>query len=705
MSELSAWVWPIERLGEALEALARSAGLQTAGTLASAAPAYGPETPRDEIVSWIDTACQQLGLEIESVDASGAEYLQMLRHAGPALLHHRLVWPHGVLLLLRASRRRAYLLAPDLRVHPVAFETLRTALYADLERPVAAEVQSMLRAAGIGERHGSRVGRSLVQRRLATQRFGGCWMLRQPPAGAFTTQLAQAQVPRRVLGMVAVFALLYGLEILGWTLIGRGALGGRLDTGWLLAWGLLLLASVPLRAAGHWLQGSLAIDVGVLLKQRLLAGALRMDVHALHRQGTAQLLSRVIESEALESQSLSGGFAALLAGIELSLAAWVLAQGAGGVWHAAMLLLWLAGTLLIAWHYHARLHGWTRLRLALTHDLIERMVGHRTRMVQKAPQHWHEDEDQRLEQYAGRSRALDRWSVGVMAGLPRGWVLFGLLGLAPAFITGGAQPTAMAIALGGVLLAYRALSAVVASLSILMRAAVAGEAITPLLVAAAQPQPPTLWLGDAPGSATSKVLLQARNLVFRHQARHEPVLAGCDLTIQRGDRLLLEGASGGGKSTLAALLVGLQAPESGLLLLEGLDRATLGEAWRRRSTAAPQFHENHVLCGSLAFNLLMGRRWPASESDLAEAEQLCRELGLGPLLERMPAGLMQRVGETGWQLSHGERSRVYLARALLQKSELVVLDESFASLDPETLDRCLRCALARAATLLVIAHP
>jgi ABC-type transport system involved in cytochrome bd biosynthesis fused ATPase/permease subunit len=112
-----------------------------------------------------------------------------------------------------------------------------------------------------------------------------------------------------------------------------------------------------------------------------------------------------------------------------------------------------------------------------------------------------------------------------------------------------------------------------------------------------------------------------------------------------------------------------------------------------------------VLTGTFAFNFLMGRHWPAHETDFATAEQVCRELGLGDLLERMPLGLLQMVGETGWQLSHGERSRLYLARALLQQAELVVLDESFAALDPDTLDRCLRCALARAPTLLVIAHP
>jgi len=78
---------------------------------------------------------------------------------------------------------------------------------------------------------------------------------------------------------------------------------------------------------------------------------------------------------------------------------------------------------------------------------------------------------------------------------------------------------------------------------------------------------------------------------------------------------------------------------------------------------------------------------------------------LGDLLTCMPAGLMQTVGETGWQLSHGERSRLYLARALLQEAPVVILDESFAALDPETLNRALRCVLKRASTLMVIAHP
>jgi ABC-type transport system involved in cytochrome bd biosynthesis fused ATPase/permease subunit len=101
----------------------------------------------------------------------------------------------------------------------------------------------------------------------------------------------------------------------------------------------------------------------------------------------------------------------------------------------------------------------------------------------------------------------------------------------------------------------------------------------------------------------------------------------------------------------------------------------------------------------------MGRRWPPLPEDLEMAEAICRELGLGDLLDRMPAGLEQPIGESGWQLSHGERSRLYIARALLQDADLVVLDETFGTLDPENLQRAMQCVLKRAPTLMVIAHP
>src|SRR5207245_11814137 len=98
---------------------------------------------------------------------------------------------------------------------------------------------------------------------------------------------------------------------------------------------------------------------------------------------------------------------------------------------------------------------------------------------------------------------------------------------------------------------------------------------------------------------------------------------------------------------------------------------------------------------TFAFQLRTGRSMRPKQEDMQEAEVICRELGLGELLDRMPAGLLQMVGETGWQLSHGERSRLFIARALLQGSEMMIFDESFAALDPATLRHSLCCVRRR----------
>jgi ATP-binding cassette subfamily B protein len=306
---------------------------------------------------------------------------------------------------------------------------------------------------------------------------------------------------------------------------------------------------------------------------------------------------------------------------------------------------------------------------------------------------------------------MDRTAAYLLALVPRGWLLVGLLGLAPAFVTGRSLEPALAVSLGGLLLAFTAFRKLATGLWHLAGAAIAWEQVAPLFQAAARPQvptPPALVPGpDSGGDTAGKPpVLEAHDLVFRYRSRGEPVLRGISLRLGAGERLLLQGPSGGGKSTLATLLTGLRLPESGLLLLGGLDRQTLGAAgWQRRVVAAPQFHDNHVFTGTFAFNLLMGRRWPPQPEDLAQAEALCHALGLTDLLHRMPAGLLQLVGETGWQLSHGERSRLFLARAMLQGAACLILDESFAALDPATLHQALRCVLERAPTLVVIAHP
>jgi ATP-binding cassette subfamily B protein len=304
---------------------------------------------------------------------------------------------------------------------------------------------------------------------------------------------------------------------------------------------------------------------------------------------------------------------------------------------------------------------------------------------------------------------MDRLAASLLAVPPRAWLLVSLVILAPAWIA-GSSPVSLAISLGGVLLAAGSLANLVAGIPSLSGALIAWRRVAPVFHAD-WPISPGSSGRSAPGMQNSVrpaalPVLLARDLTYRYPMRQRPALRDANLEIRRGDRLLIEGPSGGGKSTLVALLAGLRAPENGILRLYGLDRGTLGtETWRRSVALAPQFHENHLFSESLAFNLLMGRGWPPRPADLELALQVCIALGLEDLIARMPAGLFQQVGECGWQLSHGERSRVFLARALLQGAEVIIMDESFGALDPVTMQRSVQATLQWSPALVVVAHP
>jgi ATP-binding cassette subfamily B protein len=90
---------------------------------------------------------------------------------------------------------------------------------------------------------------------------------------------------------------------------------------------------------------------------------------------------------------------------------------------------------------------WTAARLTMTHALVERRVGHRTRLAQESPKRWHVAEDQELAAYVAASHRLDLTSAWLAAFLPRGWLVVGLLGLGPALVAG--HTTAASVAISG----------------------------------------------------------------------------------------------------------------------------------------------------------------------------------------------------------------------------------------------------------------
>ncbi len=700
-ARLDLLAWPASRVAEGLTVLAEQAGLPLAGNAAASLEAFAPEQLLER--DGIERAARALGLDGEPVDAKYPEVAAMLGGAAPALLRDASgtsFW----LLLGRVRRGKVTLLSPERERRSVPLRELRRAVCRRLEAPQAAELDAWLSSLGMSGRTRGRALKALLDERLRGETIGDVFMLRLPPSAPFLAQIRAARLHLDAIGLVAMHAALVLLGLGAWWLLGRGALQGTLERGWLWAWVLLSLTALAVRLRSSWQGGALAIGLAKLMKRRLLVGALRLDPSEIRQQGSGALLGRAMEASAIEGLALGAGLGAVLALIELALIVWVLVAGAGGRAQAASLLIMAVAVVFFAWRLHRRSTRWAETRRTITADLVEQMVGHRTRLAQQPPERWHDGEDEALERYLLESRELDRAGI-VLGAVTQLWLPIGLVGMAPGFVGTGSAGS-LAVAIGGVLLGASALGRISAGASHVAAAVVAWRQVAPLFhAAAADPGSTTLaaWHAETKGNGP---LLLARDLMFSYPGRPDPVVRGASVRIDLGDRILVEGPSGGGKSTLVSLLAGLRQPDSGLLLVDGLDRFTLGEdGWRKRVVAAPQYHDNHLLTESLAFNLLMGRCWPPAPGDLRDADETCRALGLGDVLDRMPAGLMQMVGEGGWRLSHGEQSRVFMARALLQGGRLLVLDESFAALDPATLERCLTTVLERAPAVVVVAHP
>jgi len=697
-------LWPLDGLAGALEQLAVRAGYGARGTESRV-----PEPSVEPSRSWMNALAARMGVELEPVVPQYRELPLVLRRASPAVLQVRVAGLPHYLALLGMRRGKVRLLGPDATVSLVDPAAVMRLMRGEKQGRVSAEVDRLLAALPAARQRG-RVREKMLLQRLGDQQLRTCWMVRPAPSARAVTLLGPARL--LLLKILLNHAVLSLLLAGSFWMLGRAALQAHLEMGWFTGWIALIACAIPLRLLEVWWQGLFSLQLGGVLKQQLLAGILKLSPDEIRLDGAGRHFGRVIESEVVEQLALGGGLLAILSLLDLGIAGLILAQGAGGRAQVVALLAWTLLAILLAGRHYLAQRRWALQRIEVTHELIERMIGHRTRLAQLPRERWHIGEDATLADYHETSRVMDGRTTQLVSALPAGWLVIALLTLVPSFADGRTQATALAVSLGGTLLALRAFDEISGFFQQLSLAAASFEQIRHLLQAVGRPERiPAIPLEletEALDGNTGKgaALLEGRGLTFRHGERSRPVLQSCALQISRGDRILLEGPSGGGKSTLVSLLTGLRAPDAGVLLLRGLDRASFGGiGWRRRITAAPQFHENHVLSQSFGFNLLMGREWPASEQTLAEAESICGELGLGELLARMPGGLSQPIGETGWQLSHGEKSRLYIARTLLQGAELVILDESFASLDPETMGVAVRCVLKHAPSLIVVCHP
>jgi subfamily B ATP-binding cassette protein HlyB/CyaB len=208
----------------------------------------------------------------------------------------------------------------------------------------------------------------------------------------------------------------------------------------------------------------------------------------------------------------------------------------------------------------------------------------------------------------------------------------------------------------------------------------------------------------APGRAALPPLkgnIAFEHVDFRYRVDGPEVVSDVSFTIPAGQIVGVVGPSGSGKSTLAKLIQRLYVPESGRVLVDGVDLALADPAWLRRQTAIV-LQENILFNRTVRDNIALSNPAAPMEAVIAAAELA----GAHEFILQLPEGYDTIIGERGSTLSGGQRQRIAIARALIGNPRILIFDEATSALDYES-ERAIQAnmgGIARGRTVIIIAH-
>ncbi|QPC99012.1 MULTISPECIES: type I secretion system permease/ATPase [Qipengyuania] len=185
--------------------------------------------------------------------------------------------------------------------------------------------------------------------------------------------------------------------------------------------------------------------------------------------------------------------------------------------------------------------------------------------------------------------------------------------------------------------------------------------------------------GKGLGVARISGTIEFRNVDFRYPEAPELALSNVNFQIASGEHVALIGSIGSGKSTVARLMLGLYPPSSGLVLVDGVDIRQLTPA-AVRSRVGALFQDNVLLTGTLRDNILLGRE-DVDDEEMIRAAKISRA---HEFISRMPQGYDLELADRGEGLSGGQKQSIALARALVGRPPIIILDEPTSSVDADT---------------------
>jgi len=193
--------------------------------------------------------------------------------------------------------------------------------------------------------------------------------------------------------------------------------------------------------------------------------------------------------------------------------------------------------------------------------------------------------------------------------------------------------------------------------------------------------------------------IELRGVNFRYSPTDPLVLKDANLLVEPGDHVAITGASGGGKTTLVKILLGLVEPDTGEVLIDGLPLARFGHKNFHEQVGAV-LQDDSLFAGTLADNIALFD----DASDMGGIVEAATAAAIHDDIVAMPMGYETLVGDMGSTLSGGQRQRLLLARALYRRPKLLVMDEGTSALDPAK-EQVVNAAIAQlGVTRIIIAH-
>ena len=316
-------------------------------------------------------------------------------------------------------------------------------------------------------------------------------------------------------------------------------------------------------------------------------------------------------------------------------------------------------------------------------------------------------------QFHRRKSALDNAVLSVLVGLPRFVIeialMLGILALigfqlAQGDITGGLVTAAVFLA-GG----FRMMTALLPIQSAISNIRAYGpqaELAQDLLVEARA--------GDGSNSAVERFVstgkterapgfsIRLSDVTFTHSDSNSPAVRGLNLDIKAGDFVALVGPSGAGKTTVADLILGVEAPESGEIVVDGLDPQSLRKRFPGSISYVPQ--NPGLVSGSIASNIALGQ--DRNSIDFERVWEALEKVEIADFVRNLPHEIHSDLGKQADGLSGGQKQRLGLARALYTDPHLLVLDEATSALDAVSEANITRIVsnLRPLTTVIVVAH-